>query len=135
MNKFLRWAFRCGLFAAVIPALAHHSFAMFDSTKQVTLEGTVREIQWTNPHTWVQLVVMENGKSVEYSLEGQSPNGLIRMGWTKNMLKAGDKVKIVMSPLKDGSKGGSVISCTLPDGRVLGGYGEPRRDSAKQPSL
>jgi hypothetical protein len=101
------------------PALAHHSFAMFDNAKEITIEGTVREFQWTNPHSWVELVVMENGQPVEYSIEGQSPNGLARSGWTRRSLKAGDHVKLTMHPLKDGTKGGSFMSATFPDGRVL----------------
>lgn len=101
-------------------ASAHHSFAMFDNTKSVELDGTVREFQWTNPHTWIQLRVMEGGQSVEYSIEGGSPNGLARRGWSRTSMKAGDHVKVVMHPLKDGGKGGSFVSATLGDGRVLG---------------
>ena len=101
------------------PATAHHSFAMFDNAKEVTLDGTIREFQWTNPHTWVQLLVSENGQQVEYSIEGSSPNGLARKGWTRNSLKPGDKIKLVMHPLKDGTKGGSYVRATLPDGTVL----------------
>jgi hypothetical protein len=101
------------------PAMAHHSFAMFDSQKEVTLEGTVREFQWTNPHSWVQLTVMENGQSTEYSIEGGSPNGLARKGWSRNSLKAGDHVKVTIHPLKDGTKGGSFMHALLPDGSTL----------------
>jgi hypothetical protein len=101
-------------------ALAHHSFAMFDQAKEVTLDGTVQEFQWTNPHSWVELTVMENGQAVNYSIEGQSPNGLARRGWTKNSLKPGDRVQIVINPLKDGSKGGSFKRATFPDGHTLG---------------
>jgi hypothetical protein len=103
------------------PALAHHSFAMFDNTKDVVLDGTVKEFQWTNPHTWVELTVIEGGKPVVYSIEGGSPNSLSRRnGWTRTSLKPGDKVKLKMHPMKDGSKGGSFVSATFPDGRVLG---------------
>lgn len=101
-------------------ASAHHSFAMFDNAKEVVLDGTVREFQWTNPHSWVQLTVVENGQSVEYSIEGQSPNGLARRGWTRNSLKAGDRVKVSIHPLKDGTKGGSFMKAVFADGRVLG---------------
>lgn len=101
------------------PAWAHHSFAMFDSTKEVSLEGTVREFQWTNPHSWVQLTVMENGQQVEYSIEGGSPNGLARRGWNRHSLNAGEHVTIVINPLKDGSKGGSFKRAIFPDGRTL----------------
>jgi hypothetical protein len=102
------------------PALAHHSFAMFDGQKEVVLDGTVREFQWTNPHSWIQLTVMENGSAVEYSIEGGSPNGLARRGWSRHSLKAGDHVKVTIHPLKDGSKGGSFMKATLSDGTVLG---------------
>ena len=65
-------------------AQAHHSFAMFDNQKDVTIEGTVKSFQWTNPHTWIQLMVKDaNGTEAEWSLEGQSPNGLVRQGWQK----------------------------------------------------
>ena len=101
------------------PAFAHHSFAMFDSSKQVTLVGTVKEFQWTNPHTWIQVNVPTNGKVVEWSIEGGSPNGLARRGWKSSVLKPGDKVTVVISPMKDGSNGGSLKSVTLPDGKVL----------------
>jgi hypothetical protein len=101
------------------PVFAHHSFAMFDVTKELTLDGTVREFQWTNPHSWLQLTVMENGQNFEYSIEGQSPNGLVRHGWTKKSLKPGDKVKVIIRPLKDGSRGGSFERAIFPDGRVL----------------
>jgi len=98
---------------------SHHSTAMFDDSKLVTLEGTVREYQWTNPHTWLQLQVMENGKQVEYSLEGRSPNALARIGWKRTTLKPDDKVKVTMNPLKSGEKGGSYLSVEFADGRVL----------------
>jgi hypothetical protein len=115
-----------GLAAAFVAgggAQAHHSFAMFDNAKEVVLDGTVREFQWTNPHSWVQLTVVENGQSVEYSIEGQSPNSLARRGWTRTSLKAGDRVKVTIHPLKDGSKGGSFMRAEFADGRVLGNNG------------
>ena len=105
---------------AAAPAFAHHSFAMFDRTKEMTLVGTVKEFQWTNPHSWIQVNVPTNGKVVEWSIEGGSPNGLARRGWTRNSLKPGDKVKVTMHPLKDGSKGGSFVRAEFADGKVLG---------------
>lgn len=102
------------------PASAHHSFAMFDNSKKVTLDGTVKEFQWTNPHTWVQVNVRNaQGQMEEWSVEGGSPNGLARRGWKRTTLKAGDKVKVVINPLKSGEKGGSFVSATFEDGRVL----------------
>ena len=104
------------------PASAHHSFAMFDSRPEArkTIEGVVKEFQWTNPHTWTQINV-PNGRGGfdEWSVEGGSPNGLARRGWKRNTLRPGDKVKMVINPLKSGEKGGSFVSATFEDGRVL----------------
>lgn len=107
--------------ALALPATAHHSFAMFDREKEVTLEGVVKEFQWTNPHTWVQLLVTgADGKTVEWSIEGTSPNGLKRQGWKSNTIKSGDKVIAVIHPLRNGEPGGALVMVTLPDGTVLG---------------
>ena len=100
-------------------ALAHHSFAMFDASKEIVLNGTVREFRWTNPHCWIHLTVIENGKPVEYSIESPSPNQLTRAGWTSTSLKAGDRAKITIQPLRDGSKGGSLVRGVMADGRTL----------------
>jgi hypothetical protein len=97
----------------------HHSFAMFDSEKEVVVEGIVREFQWTNPHSWIQLVVTEAGQSVEYSIEADSPNILSRRGWSKASFAPGDRVKITIHPMKDGSKGGSYVTAVLADGKTL----------------
>ena len=101
-------------------ALAHHSFAMFDNAKSVTIEGTVKEFQWTNPHSWVQLMVKDaSGKEVEWSIEGGSPNGLSRQGWKRTAIKAGDKAKVVIHPMKDGGPGGSLVEISV-DGVKVG---------------
>ncbi|HTI67137.1 MAG TPA: DUF6152 family protein [Caulobacteraceae bacterium] len=110
----------CAAAATAGSALAHHSFAMFDNAKSVDLQGTVREFQWTNPHSWIQLTVMEGGQSVEYSIEGGSPNGLARRGWTRTSLKPGDRVTVTVHPLKDGTKGGSFVKAVMADGKALG---------------
>jgi hypothetical protein len=103
------------------PALAHHSFAMFDRQKEVTLKGTVKEFQWTNPHSFIEIETPdEKGGAVTYSIEMNSPNNLTRQGWKSTALKPGDKVTLVMNPLRDGSHGGLFISVMLPDGKVLG---------------
>ncbi len=106
---------------ATAPAFAHHSFAMFDNQKNTTLEGTVKEFQWTNPHSWVQLMVKDpaTGKDVEWSIEGGSPNGLARNGWKRTSLKPGDKAVVVIHPLKDGANGGSLVTVTV-DGVQIG---------------
>ena len=102
-------------------ALAHHSFAMFDNSKEMVLTGTVKEFQWTNPHTWVQVMVPDaSGKLKEWSIEGSSPNGLARQGWKRNTLKPGDKVSVTINPLKSGEAGGSFVRAKLPDGSFIG---------------
>jgi len=102
------------------PAFAHHSFAMFDRQKEVTLNGTVKEFQWTNPHSFIEIAVTEAGATTAYSIEMNSPNNLTRQGWKSTSLKPGDKVVLLMNPLRDGSKGGLFVSVMLPDGKVLG---------------
>lgn len=102
------------------PAFAHHSFAMFDRQKEVTLNGTVKEFQWTNPHSFIEIDVTEAGATTAYSIEMNSPNNLTRQGWKSTSLKPGDKVVLLMNPLRDGAKGGLFVSVMLPDGKVLG---------------
>ena len=109
-----------GLLATAIPASAHHSFAMYDLTKTQSIEGTVKEYQWTNPHAWIYVTVpAADGKVVDYSIELTSPNLLMRRGWRPSSLKTGDKVTVVLNPLRDGTPGGRIVSVTTPDGKVL----------------
>lgn len=113
---------------AALPAVAHHSFAMFDRDKQVTLKGTVKQYQWTNPHVFVQLLVPnQKGEAEEWSIEGASPNMLFREGWSNKTFQTGDQVTIVANPLRDGSHGGSLIYAQLPNGKTIGtvGYKPP----------
>jgi hypothetical protein len=108
-------------------ASAHHSFAMFDQTQQKTLVGTVKEVQWTNPHIWVQVLVPDpkTGATAEWSIEGGSPNGLTRQGWRRNSIKQGDAIEITIRPLKDGTNGGSLMRVSV-NGQPVGGGGPPR---------
>ena len=101
-------------------AMAHHSFGMFDITREMWIEGTVKEFQWNNPHAWIQVLVPgENaGEVVEWSLEGGSPNILSRNGWNRTVLQAGDKVRVLIYPLKNGKPGGSFLEVHKPDGAV-----------------
>jgi hypothetical protein len=106
-------------------AWAHHSFAMFDRAKDVVLKGTVREFQWTNPHSFIELEVADpQGVTQTFSIEMNSPNNLTRQGWKSGSLKAGDKVVLAMNPLRDGSRGGLFVAVQLPDGKVLGEAGK-----------
>ena len=102
------------------PIQAHHSFALFDMGKTVTFKGTVKEIQWTNPHVWLDLTVMEDNKPVTYSFEGAAIAVLKRVGWTRDSVKVGDVITIVGHPYKDGRPGGSFDHVILSDGRKLG---------------
>jgi len=101
------------------PALAHHSFAMFDQHKIMTLEGTVSEFQWTNPHSFIEMDVPTSGKLTHWSIELNSPNNLKRQGWSRSSLHVGDKVTLRMNPLRDGSKGGLFLDVKLANGKVL----------------
>lgn len=107
--------------AAPRAAGAHHSTAMFEPERRVTLNGTIKDFQWTNPHAWIQVAVPgADGKPADWSFECGSPNTLSRQGWKPSLLKAGDTVTIVANPMKDGTPAGLLYTVTLADGRVLG---------------
>lgn len=100
---------------AAAPALAHHSFAMFDNTRAVLITGSVEKFQWTNPHSYLEMNV--GGK--HYTLEMTSPNMMSRAGWTSRSVKAGEQVTTLIAPLRDGRPGGMVLEVRFPDGHVL----------------
>lgn len=107
--------------AAGCPAAAHHSFAMFDAGTALTLEGTVKEFQWTNPHSWILLAVDgPDGRAGQWAIELGGPAALARQGWMPRTLKPGMKIKAVIHPLQDGNNGGQFMAVTLPDGTVMG---------------
>ncbi|MBG6120535.1 MULTISPECIES: DUF6152 family protein [unclassified Sphingobium] len=108
--------------AASGPASAHHSFAMFDQTKTVVLQGLVTKFEWTNPHAFVILELPVNGKKVTYTLECSSPALMRHAGWKFNTVKAGDRVRVAMHPLKDGKSGGMLAKIKVPDGRLLAAW-------------
>ena len=102
-------------------ASAHHSGAMFDRTKPITLSGTVKEFQWTNPHSWIQVNAPDAaGVMKEWSIEGGSPNSLVRQGWRRTTFKPGDKVTVRIGPMRDGSAGGIFIGAVTADGKTIG---------------
>jgi hypothetical protein len=108
------------------PATAHHSFAMFDRDKTLTLTGTVKEFQWTNPHAWIYMMVSDDsGKTIEYGLEMQGTGQATKNGWRPDSVKIGDKVTVTMHPLKSGSHGGQLLAVVLPDGQRLAVTGAP----------
>lgn len=110
--------------AAPWPAAAHHSFAMFDQTKEIELTGTVTEFQWTNPHSWVELDVPKAGGGADHwSLESGSIHTLTRLGWKSKMVKPGDKITVTLNPMKNGSHGGAMQSIVFADGKKIVGGG------------
>ena len=112
------WCAVLGLTAAAVSA--HHSSAGIDQTKSVTLNGTVKEFRWGNPHAWIDLDVPNDKGSIDtWSLEMTAPSFLLRAGWKSSTLKAGDKVSVTARPMRDGSPGGLFVSVTLADGRTL----------------
>ena len=108
-----------GAMIAAVPIAAHHSFAMFDQRKVMTLEGTVTEFQWTNPHSFIEIDVPQRGGVAHWSIELNSPNNLRRQGWSRNALKAGDRITLRMNPLRNGEPGGLFLDLRKADGQVL----------------
>jgi hypothetical protein len=101
-------------------AAAHHSGTMFDAKASTTIAGTVRTFQWTNPHCWIQLLVPGDGAPVEWSIEMGSPSQLFSGGWRPGTVKAGDKIRVVIHPMRDGTNGGLFMSATHEDGQAIG---------------
>ena len=108
--------------ALIAPAAtAHHSFAMFDRTRTVTVSGTVREFQWSNPHAYIQLTTTNAaGRTVEYSLEMGAPMYLYARGWRPRTLRAGMPVSVVINPLRSGAAGGVVLDVSDANGNPIG---------------
>jgi Family of unknown function (DUF6152) len=115
----LAGALACLLAASSAPLLAHHSAAMFDDQKTVTLAGTLKQFQWSNPHCWLQVVVADAAGDTEWSVEMGSPSILYRGGWKPTTLHAGDKLVVVIHPMRDGSKGGLFVSAAHQDGSPI----------------
>ncbi|MEO6152841.1 MAG: DUF6152 family protein [Croceibacterium sp.] len=106
---------------AGVAAQAHHSFAEFDMNKKTTISGTIRVFQWTNPHSYIQLMSKDaSGRMVEYSLEMGAPMYLYARGWRPSSLKAGMPVNITYNPLRSGKPGGVVIDVATADGKPVG---------------
>ncbi len=111
--------------ASTITAQAHHAFARFDSGREVTLEGTVKEFQWTSPHAWIMLTVDRKGRPEEWAIEMNGSSGLAREGWQPRTLTPGMAVTATVRPLRDGTNGGQFLDITLPDGTVFGRAAAP----------
>ena len=108
------------MMAMVAPALAHHSFAVYDHTRTLTLSGTVTKFQWTNPHGFIEMdVAQSDGSTKHFSVELTSINMMQRVGWRSNMIKPGDKVKVVVAPLLSGEPVGLGLEVVLADGKTM----------------
>jgi hypothetical protein len=109
-----------GLSGADLPVAAHHSFSVFNTRETKTVTGTVKEIEWTNPHIWLWVNVTNDKGGVDvYGFEGMSPNFLERRGWTRTTLKAGDRITVDYNPLRDGKNGGMFRTGKMENGRTL----------------
>jgi hypothetical protein len=111
-----------------VSASAHHSYAMFDGSRTLMVNGTVAKLEWMNPHVFVWIYV-PNPKAKDgydlYAFENGSPNVLTRLGWSRTVLTAGEKITVEYWPLKDGRNGGHFLKATRAQGQVLLGAGGP----------
>jgi hypothetical protein len=128
------------LVAAVIaalatPAVAHHSGSMFDPTKTVTIEGTVKEFQYTNPHSWLEILVSgPDGKQTEWGFESEGPSSLLRAGIKAKTFVPGDRVTVSFHPMKDGRAAGSLMTATKADGVVYNPHARPQAGATPEPA-
>ena len=122
MNKALGSAILA--LCVVGPIYAHHASVGIDRSKTVTVEGVITQFRWANPHSWIEMEVVDGaGKAALWNFEMLPPTYLIPAGWTRSTVKPGDRVKVTANGFLDGSPGGIFVSITLPDGKTLGQRG------------
>ena len=110
--------------AFAIPASAHHSFSMFDQQKTITMKVTVQDLEWVNPHAWLRVMIPDQaGTPRLWAFEMGPPARQLRRGWKPDSVKHGDAITVNYHPLKDGSRGGQLVSAILVDGKSVGGAG------------
>ena len=105
---------------------AHHSYSMFDKSKQVSFDGEISSVEWTNPHTWIFIKVLDpsGGPPVQWAFETPAgDSAFLRQGWKKDSFAIGARVHVVGNPLRDGRNGAGLVSLILPDGRTFGDPG------------
>ena len=103
-----------------IPATAHHSQVMYDGNTEMEMKGVVEEFDWANPHTWLYVTITdESGAPSQWVFESNSTGQLTRVGWSADSIKPGDEVTVIMHPLRDGTRGGTIVAVHMPDGTVL----------------
>jgi hypothetical protein len=118
-NKLSRWLLPA-LAILPAPAIAHHSYAMFDMTKTVELDATITKFKWQNPHSFIEADITVPDGTEHWAIEMTAPNNLVQEGWKRTTLKPGDRVTLYVHPLRSGAKGGSFSGVKLADGTVLG---------------
>jgi hypothetical protein len=118
-KSFKRWLAASIVGFLLMPAHAHHSAGMFDDQSSITLVGTVKQFQWTNPHCWIQMLIPDKSGPVEWSVEMGSPSQLFRGGWKPKSLQVGDKIVVIVHPMRDGTTGGLYVSSTRADGNPI----------------
>jgi hypothetical protein len=109
------------LAAMAFQAQAHHSFAMFDQEKTISVSGTVKDFEWSNPHAWIHLTAVDatTGRPVDWAFEMGSVSQIAAQGWKSDSIKPGDQITVTGHPLKDGSRGGQYRSVRFPDGSSI----------------
>jgi len=122
MKPAIRLILAAALLVPAGAALAHHSYAMFDMNKTITLQGSIVRFKWQNPHAFIEMDVAVKGQTERWAIEMTSPNNLANDGWKRSSLKPGDKVSLKVHPLRDGSKGGSFVAVKKADGSTLGDW-------------
>ena len=106
--------------AATAPLIAHHGAATFDTGKELTMQGTVTEWVWSNPHCFLKFDVMEKDGTVRHwTVETSNPPDMVNRGWSRRSFKGGEKITVVVEPVKSGNPVGRLLMVTLPDGKVL----------------
>jgi hypothetical protein len=120
MNRISAVAGFAGALLAATPVVAHHSYAMFDSQKNLQIEGVVETFKWTNPHSYIEvLVANDKGQPDKWGVECGSPAQLVKAGWRSSSLKPGDHVVVTIHPLRSGEFGGAFVSVQIPSGQIL----------------
>lgn len=110
----------CILLISATPALAHHSFVMYDQTRQLTLEGIVKEFKWTNPHSWLEIAIVNaQGQEEVWPFEMSTPRSMAQVGMNPASILPGQEVTVTYNPMRDGSVGGNYLSVQMPDGTVF----------------
>ena len=120
-TKLIAAALAVSMMAITVPAVAHHSYAMFEKSREIEMaNAVVVEWQWTSPHVWLYVMVPSGGKTTRYSIEGGNPGLMRRQGFAKGSMSPGDKVTVYVSPLKSGQPGGALNAVKLANGTLLG---------------